>query len=97
MVVMTNLAEIQAMIPNSSLVNISEDGRYFSGYDGKVHEDGGHPFFVDDWLWDTYRGLHPLMLILNPAQQVTQQWLDGKIADAQTVCVEHEHGCHSHG
>ena len=51
------------------MVNISEDGRYFSGYDRKVHEDGGHPFFVDDWLWDTYRGLHPLMLILNPAQQ----------------------------
>ena len=54
---------------NERMVNISEDGRYFSGYDGKVHEDGGHPFFVDDWLWDTYRGLHPLMLILNPAQQ----------------------------
>ena len=54
---------------NERMVNISEDGRYFSGYDGKVHDDGGHPFFVDDWLWDTYRGLHPLMLILNPAQQ----------------------------
>ncbi len=54
---------------NERMVNISEDGRYFSGYDGKIHEDGGHPFFVDDWLWDTYRGLHPLMLILNPAQQ----------------------------
>ena len=54
---------------NERMVNISEDGRYFSGYDGKIHEDGGHPFFVDDWLWDTYRGLHPLMMILNPAQQ----------------------------
>ena len=54
---------------NERMVNISEDGRYFSGYDGKVHDDGGRPFFVDDWLWDTYRGLHPLMLILNPAQQ----------------------------
>ena len=51
------------------MVNISEDGRYFSGYDGKIHDDGGHPFFVDDWLWDTYRSLHPLMLILNPLQQ----------------------------
>ncbi len=51
------------------MVNISEDGRYFSGYDGKIHEDGGRPFFVDDWLWDTFRCLHPLMSILNPAQQ----------------------------
>lgn len=51
------------------MVNISEDGRYFSGYDGKIHDDGGRPFFVDDWLWDTYRSLHPLMLILNPPQQ----------------------------
>ncbi len=51
------------------MVNISEDGRYFSGYDKKIHDDGGRPFFVDDWLWDTYRSLHPLMLILNPSQQ----------------------------
>jgi len=51
------------------MVNISEDGRYFSGYDGKIHDDGGRSFFVDDWLWDTYRSLHPLMLILNPSQQ----------------------------
>lgn len=51
------------------MVNISEDGRYFSGYDGKIHDDGGRPFFVDDWLWDTFRSLHPLMLILNPPQQ----------------------------
>lgn len=54
---------------NERMVNISEDGRYFSGYDGKIHADGGQPFFVDDWLWDTYRSLHPLMSILNPAQQ----------------------------
>jgi predicted alpha-1,2-mannosidase len=54
---------------NERMVNISEDGRYFSGYDGKVHEDDGRPFFVDDWLWDTYRSLHPLMLILDPSQQ----------------------------
>ena len=54
---------------NERMVNISEDGRYFSGYDGKIHKDGGRPFFVDDWLWDTYRSLHPLMSILNPSQQ----------------------------
>ena len=51
------------------MVNISENGRYYSGYDRKIHEDEGRPFYVDDWLWDTYRSLHPLMLILNPDQQ----------------------------
>lgn len=51
------------------MVNISEDGRYFSGYDDQIHQDGGRPFFVDDWLWDTYRCLHPLMSILDPSQQ----------------------------
>lgn len=51
------------------MVNISEYGRYFSGYDKKIHNDEGQPFYVDDWLWDTYRSLHPLMLILNPSQQ----------------------------
>jgi predicted alpha-1,2-mannosidase len=51
------------------MVNISEDGRYFSGYDRKIHHDDGRPFYVDDWLWDTYRSLHPLMLILNPSEQ----------------------------
>lgn len=52
------------------MVNISEYGRYFSGYDKKVHEDKGRPFYVDDWLWDTFRSLHPLQYILDPAQQV---------------------------
>jgi predicted alpha-1,2-mannosidase len=51
------------------MVNISEDGRYFSGYDRKIHGDEGRPFYVDDWLWDTYRSLHPLMLIIDPARQ----------------------------
>lgn len=51
------------------MVNISESGRYFSAYDNKVHEDQDRPFYVDDWLWDTYRSLHPLMLILDPVRQ----------------------------
>jgi predicted alpha-1,2-mannosidase len=54
---------------NERMVDITEDGQYYSGYDKQIHQSDGHPFFVDDWLWDTYRGLHPLMLILNPAQQ----------------------------
>ncbi len=48
------------------MVNISEDGRYFSAYDGKVHEDNGVDFWVDDWTWDTYLALHPLQILLNP-------------------------------
>lgn len=52
------------------MVNISEYGRYYSGYDKKVHQDNGRPFYVDDWLWDTFRSLHPLLSILDPKQQV---------------------------
>ncbi|MBQ3610578.1 MAG: glycoside hydrolase family 92 protein, partial [Bacteroidaceae bacterium] len=33
---------------------MSEDGRYFSAFDGKIHEDHGVPFYTDDWIWDTY-------------------------------------------
>ncbi|MEL7598835.1 MAG: GH92 family glycosyl hydrolase [Proteiniphilum sp.] len=51
------------------MVNISEDGRYFSGYDNKVHDDEGITFWTDDWLWDTYLALHPLQIILNPKAQ----------------------------
>lgn len=35
--------------------DISEYGRYFSGYDGKVHETGGYDFYVADGTWDSYR------------------------------------------
>jgi predicted alpha-1,2-mannosidase len=52
------------------MVNISEYGRYFSGYDRKVHEDNGRPFFVDDWLWDTFRSHHPLLFLVDSASQV---------------------------
>ena len=46
------------------MICISEDGRYFSAYDGQVHDDEGIPFYVDDWIWDTYRATHPLRLII---------------------------------
>jgi predicted alpha-1,2-mannosidase len=51
------------------MTDITEDGRYFSGYDHKVHESGGHEFFIDDGIWDTYRSLHPLQLLLDANQQ----------------------------
>lgn len=46
-------------------VNISEDGRYFSAFDGKIHEDGGNAFYTDDWIWDTYRATHPLRVLID--------------------------------
>ncbi len=47
------------------MVNISEDGQYYSAFDHKVHQDA-RPFYVDNWLWDTYRALEPLQTLLNP-------------------------------
>lgn len=44
---------------------MSEDGRYYSAYDGKVHEDDGVSFYVDDWIWDTYRATHPLRILVD--------------------------------
>ena len=46
-------------------VCISEDGRYYSAFDGKVHTDNGTPFFTDDWIWDAYRAHHPLRVLLD--------------------------------
>ena len=51
------------------MTDITEDGRYFSGFDHRVHDAQGHDFYVDDGLWDTYRSLHPLQLLLDPQQQ----------------------------
>jgi predicted alpha-1,2-mannosidase len=51
------------------MTDITEDGKYFSGYDHAVHDAEGHDFYIDDGLWDTYRSLHPLQLLLNAKQQ----------------------------
>ncbi|GHU56904.1 alpha-1 2-mannosidase [Bacteroidia bacterium] len=48
---------------------LSEDGKYFSAFDGQVHEDKGHPFYTDDWTWDTYRAAHPLRILLNKEEE----------------------------
>jgi predicted alpha-1,2-mannosidase len=47
------------------MINITEDGRYYSAFDHQIHEDQ-RPFYVDNWLWDTYRALEPLQTLLNP-------------------------------
>lgn len=51
------------------MTDITEDGKYFSGYDHQVHNAGGHDFYIDDGTWDTFRSLHPLQLLLDPGQQ----------------------------
>jgi predicted alpha-1,2-mannosidase len=50
------------------MVDITEDGRYFSGFDNKVHATN-RPFYVDDWAWDTYLAHHPLRTILDPGAE----------------------------
>lgn len=52
---------------NERMVDITEDGAYYSGFDNKVHTGATRPFYVDDWVWDTYLALHPLRTILDPA------------------------------
>lgn len=70
------------------MINISEDGNYYSATDQQVHNDEGIPFYTDDWIWDTYRATHPLRILIEPemesaminsyirmAQQSTEGWI----------------------
>jgi len=52
------------------MTDITEDGRYYSGYDQQVHSADGHDFYVDDGLWDTYRSAHPLSLLIEASRQL---------------------------
>ncbi|MCR5017660.1 MAG: glycoside hydrolase family 92 protein [Bacteroidales bacterium] len=69
-------------------VCVSEDGKYYSPYDNQVHSDEGVPMYTDDWIWDTFRGAHPLRILTEPemeaailtsyirmAQQSEEGWL----------------------
>lgn len=58
------------------MIDINEDGKYYSGFDKKVHETKG-PFYVDDWTWDTYLAHHPLRTIVNPKME--EQMLDSYV------------------
>lgn len=51
------------------MIDITEDGQYFSCWSNKTEEAGDTIFFTDDWVWDTYLALHPLQIILNPADE----------------------------
>jgi len=50
-------------------VCISEDGRYYSAFDGTVKEDKGRPFYTDDWIWDSYRAHHPLRILIDSQKE----------------------------
>ena len=59
------------------MVNINEGGRYYSAYDHQVHESN-RPFYVDDWVWDTYLAQHPLRMLLDPQEEadMLQSYVD---------------------
>ncbi|MGY4384054.1 putative alpha-1,2-mannosidase [Pedobacter sp. UYP24] len=50
------------------MVDINEYGQYYSAYDHQIHKSD-KPFFVDNWIWDTYIALEPLHMILDPAKE----------------------------
>lgn len=51
------------------MINASEDGSYYSGFDKQVHTGQQRMFYEDDWSWDTYLALHPLRMVLHPKQE----------------------------
>lgn len=52
------------------MVNVTEYGRYYSNYDKKVHNCEGYDFYVNDGIWDTYRCMHPLQLLIDSKRQL---------------------------
>ncbi|MBZ4665913.1 GH92 family glycosyl hydrolase [Mahella sp.] len=52
------------------MVNVTEYGRYYSNYDKKIHNSEGYDFYVNDGIWDTYRCMHPLQLLIDPKRQI---------------------------
>jgi len=48
--------------------NITEDDRFLGPFDRSIHAAGGHDFYIEDNLWDTYRTRHPLAAILEPGR-----------------------------
>lgn len=60
------------------MVDIAEDGKYYSAYDHQVHETD-RTFYVDDWVWDTYLAHHPLRMIIDTKKQNDMLWSYVKI------------------
>ena len=50
----------------SRMHDYAVEGEY-RGFDGEVHKDEeGVGYYCDDGIWDTYRGAHPLQMLLEP-------------------------------
>lgn len=59
------------------MVDVNEYGRYYSAFDHQVHQSDA-PFYVDNWVWDTYIALHPLNMIVDPEkdQQMIRSYIE---------------------
>ncbi|MES2308560.1 MAG: GH92 family glycosyl hydrolase, partial [Verrucomicrobiota bacterium] len=53
------------------MINVTEDGKYYSPYDHQVHQDP-RPFYTDNWIWDLFHAHGPLHALLNPEMAADQ-------------------------
>ena len=65
------------------MICMDEGGRYYSPFDGKVHESGAQPFYNDDWIWDTHVATHPLRMIIEPRME--EAMLDSYVTMARQM------------
>lgn len=49
--------------------NITEYGKYYSGFDKQIHKTNGHDFYQLGESWGSFRSLLPLGVILEPERQ----------------------------
>lgn len=63
------------------MINISEDGYYYSAEEKKAVADKGIPYYTDDWVWDTYLATHPLRILIQP--QMQQHMLQSYLRQAE--------------
>ncbi len=50
------------------MVDFSEYGAHYNPFDKSVRESPS-PFYSDDWIWDTYRTVHPLRILIEPEME----------------------------
>lgn len=48
---------------------LSDADRRYEGFDGQIHVAEGFNYYGEFSLWDTYRTVHPLFVILEPTRQ----------------------------
>lgn len=86
------------------MVNCTESGKY-RGWDGEVHSTDGIDYYTDDWIWDSYRAHHPLMVLLEPeaeaakltsyirmSQQNKEKWMPSfPILSGDNHCMVNRH------